>query len=336
VRSTAKIGPRLLESSPVQFVGTATSGFDHVDRKYLAERGIHFAHAPGSNAESVAEYFVAAMLEIARRKELDLSSMSVGVIGCGHVGREVMRVARGLGMTCIANDPPLARSTAEPLYRPLEEALTCDVVTLHVPLTHDGPDATHHMVNEEFLARMKLGAIFVNAARGGVVDSTALCRAVDRGQFGACVLDTFEGEPGIVEGLVERADIATPHIAGHSFDGKVKGTVAMYDAFCAFQGVEATWNSEAGLPPAEHPTHRLDPRADDALRRAVSRVYDIMIDHDSLQPIVSLSQPKRGSFFSKLRDEYRVRRSFSRTCVRVDPPDSAWATTLTNIGFTIG
>jgi len=209
-RSTRK----MLAGTNVRFVATATIGFDHVDLDYLDRRGIGFASAPGSNANSVSEYMMSALCVLAGRTGRRLREMSIGVVGVGNVGSRVVRKTEALGMRVLQNDPPLERKAGEARFVPIDELMDADIISLHVPLTTDGADATYHMVDDAFLARLKPGATLINSARGAVVDSAALHRAVDSGRLGAAVLDVWENEPLIDMSLVPKVLIGTPHIAG--------------------------------------------------------------------------------------------------------------------------
>ncbi|MCK4325827.1 4-phosphoerythronate dehydrogenase, partial [bacterium] len=169
VRTVTRVDERLLKGSRVRFVATATIGLDHVDLDYLKKKGIGFASATGCNANSVAEYIVAALLIFAQRYEFSLSGKTIGVVGVGNVGSRVVEKAGILGMNVLQNDPPLARKTGESRFRPLEELLQkSDILTLHVPLSHEGEDATYHMANEALFEKMKKGGFFINTSRGAV------------------------------------------------------------------------------------------------------------------------------------------------------------------------
>jgi erythronate-4-phosphate dehydrogenase len=143
VRSITKVDKNLLDGTRIKFVGTATIGDEHIDKTFLESRGIGFASAPGSNANSVAEYVIAALLSIARKKQIKLESKSIGIIGVGHIGSLVEKKAQALGMYTVLNDPPLQRQTSDKKYRPIEELFDCDFVSLHVPLTYEGEDKTY-------------------------------------------------------------------------------------------------------------------------------------------------------------------------------------------------
>ena len=173
VRSITKVNEALLHGTPVEFVGSASAGVDHIDASYLQARNIGFASSPGSNANSVAEYIITALLILAHQQQLTLSGKTIGIVGVGHIGKLVKEKTETLGMIPILNDPFLAQ-TGEIMHRSLEDTLSCDVVTLHVPFTKDGPFPTHHLINKHTLAWLKSSTIFMNAARGEVVETQAL------------------------------------------------------------------------------------------------------------------------------------------------------------------
>ena len=335
VRSITKVNAALLEGSFVRFVATATIGEDHIDKDYLAERGIAFASAPGSNANSVGQYITAALLELAERLGLDLGRMTLGIVGVGNVGSNVLAKATALGMTCVLNDPPLERQTGDHKYRPIDEILTCDIVTLHVPLTASGPDPTNHLADDAFIRRMKPGAILINTSRGAVADGAALQRALDDGHLRACVLDVWEGEPDVDVGLLDRVFIGTPHIAGYSFDGKVNGTRMVYEAACRFLNVEPAWDPAPLLPPPECPGLEVDGTAPNAVRVAVRAVYDIMQDDAAMRRLSSVSRAERPGLFDRLRKEYPRRREFFNTLATVTPANADLQDQLEGVGFRV-
>ena len=309
VRSVTAVNADLLDASRVKFVATATIGFDHVDVAYLAAHGIGFATAAGSNANSVAEYIVAALLELAHRRQFRLRDKTLGVIGVGNVGRQVVRYARALGLRVLPNDPPRQRAESLPDFVPLEQIQAeADIITCHVPLTRTGPDATWHLLNP---ARLPRRPILINSARGAVLDNAALLTA----PLAGLVLDVWENEPHILPGLLDRVDLGTPHIAGHSFDGKVNGAQMIYATACRFLGLPATWRPVLPAPPVPRLTVTVAPGADpeDVWYRTIRQVYDITGDDARL----------RAGFqqFEKLRTEYPVRREFFNTeLVLADTP----------------
>jgi len=339
VRSTMPINENLLKNSRVAFVGTATIGFDHVDRDYLASREIAFASAPGSNANSVSEYVTAALLELANKHGFLLREKTLGIVGHGNVGKRVFKKAEALGMTIVVNDPPLEDETGDSFYRPLEEILEADIVTVHVPLTREGPDPTWHLIDDSFLARLKQGAILLNSSRGAVSDTTALRRSLESGSLTDVVLDVWEGEPNIDLDLRDMAFIATHHIAGHSFDGKVNGTRMLYEAVCQRFGAASSWDPTPLLPPAPCPSIEIGEHGpnlhQESLRQVVREVYDIWQDHRDLEGIKGLPEKERGPHFKKLRKEYPIRREFYNTRVYCNGSRSDLRSALQSLGFSV-
>jgi len=248
VRSITPVGADLLADSKVRFVATATIGVDHIDTDFLQRNNIGFASAPGSNANSAAEYVIAVLLEIGQRHDFDLEGKSIGIIGAGNVGGRVATKCAALRMKVRLNDPPLQRQTADPKYLPLEELFGCDFITCHTPLTFEGQDKTYHLADETFFKSLKKGCTFVNASRGSVVDTGALKRAIRAERFRAVVLDVWENEPLIDAELLQMVDVGTPHIAGYSLDGKIAGMIMIYSAACKHFSLEQKFGIEELLP----------------------------------------------------------------------------------------
>lgn len=338
VRSVTRVDRDLLEGSCVRFVATATIGTDHIDTDYLDKRGIGFASAPGSNATSVAEYVTAALLVLAKRGGYRLQDKSIGIIGVGNVGSRVAAKAEALGMKVLLNDPPLARKTHYKKYLPLERLFEADFLTIHTPLSYGGPDPTYQIVNEEFVAAMKPGSVLVNTARGAIAETRALKRALDSDQLGEVVIDVWENEPNPNTGLIERAAIATPHIAGYSLDGKVRGTEMIYAAACSFLGKEPLWKMEDVLPAPPHPKLEIDAAGrddEDVLREAILTVCDIEGDDARMRAILALPDAKRPAFFDNLRKTYPVRREFHNTSITLWHAGDALAGKLRALGFRV-
>ena len=325
VRSVTPVGPALLDGTPLRFVGSATIGTDHVDRDYLRAQGIPFAHAPGSNADSVADYVVAALLGLARRRGGALEERTVGIVGCGNIGGRLARRLSALGMEVLRNDPPRARAAdADGTghgFVPLDTVLgAADVVTLHVPLKASGPDPTHHLVDAAFLDRLGDGAWLLNTSRGAVVDGDALLAARRRGDVAAAVLDVWENEPSPDPALIEAVDLATPHIAGYAYDGKVRGTEMLYEALCDALGGEARWAGTDAIRPASAdalrgraPAPRLS--ATEWRFELARQAYDPAVDDASLRDLVKLGPDARGEAFAHLRAGYRRRREMQQHTV---------------------
>jgi len=338
VRSITPVNAELLGGSKVRFVATATIGFDHIDIDYLRRSNIGFASAPGSNANSAAEYVIAGLLEVGRKYGIELEDKSIGIIGVGNVGGRVARKCAALGMAVRLNDPPLQRQSGDAKYLPIEELFGCDFITLHTPLTFEGEDKTYHLANERFFKLLKEGCVFVNASRGPVVDSGALKSAISAGKLRAVVLDVWEDEPNIDGELLRMVDIGTPHIAGYSLDGKIAGMIMIYRAACEHFGLEAAYKVEDFLPEATVGELKVNPKAQreqDVLMGSVRRIYDIRRDDIRLRGILDKRADKAGEFFDSLRREYPVRREFQNTRVVLESPCASVGRKLAGIGFKV-
>jgi erythronate-4-phosphate dehydrogenase len=336
VRSITRVDADLLKGSRVRFVATATIGTDHVDLEYLAKRGIGFSAAPGSNAESVAEYVTAALFNLSHSMGCSCDRHTVGIVGVGNVGSRVARNCRALGMRVLLNDPPKQRETGSDEYLPIDALLEADVITFHVPLTREGADRTWHMADAEFIGRMRHGSVLINSSRGAVVDGNALLAAIESRQLSTAVLDVWEGEPKVSAPLLKVVSIGTPHIAGYSYDGKILGTVMIREAACRFLGVKSGWDPREQMAPA--PLKRLFIRTvgmsrHDILAEAVSSCYDITSDDEAMRAMLSLPEEQRPAYFDRLRKLYPVRREFSNTTVILDPWEPAAAEALQGLRF---
>ena len=229
IRTRTRCDEQLLKDTPVQFVATATIGYDHIDTDYLRRRGIAWSNCPGCNANSVALYVQNALMLLQQEKGLELHRATLGIIGCGHVGSKVRLVAQNLGMRVLVCDPPLGD---EDFVSMSEIEQQCDIITFHVPLTHEGKYATWHLADEDFFQRIIRKPYIINTSRGPVVDNQVLLQALKEGTVRDAILDVWEHEPHLNLELLERAYIATPHIAGYSADGKVNADNMVIDALC--------------------------------------------------------------------------------------------------------
>ncbi len=322
VRSVTNVNSGLLENSKVGFVGTATIGTDHIDTNYLKESSVFFTNASGSNAESVAEYVIASLLVTSQRKGLELSGKSIGIIGVGNIGSLVDAKAKALGMNVVLNDPPKQRETGDQIYRPLSEVLRCDFITCHVPLNKTGQDCTIHLIDEAELAQTSDNCVILNTSRGPVVNNSALkCWLKDNPSCSA-IMDVWENEPRPDTELVNMVDIVTPHIAGYSFDGKVKGTNMLYDSLCSFTGTASDVCIDDFMPAPMPSEVVINLTAcvslESALAYAVTSVYDICTDDRMMREIVKLPSTEQGVYFDHLRKHYPVRREFSKIPVKIN------------------
>lgn len=339
VRSKTRINSELLSGTPVKFVGTATAGTDHIDAAYLESRGIYWSAAPGCNANSVSEYLVAALLTLRARHSLDLTGKTIGVIGCGNVGSRVVKKCEALDMNVLRNDPPLAAASPDHDFLPLEHLLAeSDIVTLHVPLVKDHPWPTERMADYRFFEQLKPGAIFINAARGIVTDYDALLLAKEGGSVSRSVIDVWSPEPAFRTDILKMADLASPHIAGHSYEGKLNGTIDCYNELCNFFEIQKTWDIASSLPAAEVPfieadgLHRDD---EDVLYEIIKQVYDIETDDTLIRETAVMDEIERARKFDLLRKNYRARREFMNTTLRLTNASASLKNKVTALGFNL-
>lgn len=337
IRSKTIVDHELLQGSRVRFVGTATAGFDHIDTRYLQKQGVMWSAAPGCNANSVAEYVVTALLYLADRYGIDLSQRTLGIIGAGQVGTRVARFADVLGMHVLLNDPPLQLQTQKDCYRPLSELQKqCDIITFHVPLIGEGRFQTRHMADMRFFAGLRRGCIAVNASRGDVVETEALRSALQSGIVTHCVLDVWDDEPAVSVPMLKDADIATPHIAGYSTDGKLDGTWQIYQQCCNFFELPVCWEKPS-LPEPAAPLITVDARGfsrEEVLWRVVRKAYRILSDDEALRRGMQCPDGL-GVHFKRLRKDYPLRREFSAFTVDVQHSDRATLCMIRDLGFNV-
>ena len=297
IRTRTRCDAGLLEGSSVRMIATATIGVDHIDLDYCASRGIRVHNAEGCNAGGVMQYVFSALYGVASRKSIKLDDAVFGIIGVGHVGKKVAELAEYLGFKVLLCDPPRAEKEGYEGFCELEYLLAnSDVVTLHVPLD----ETTCGMADEDFFTIMKPGSIFINAARGEIMDEKALKQAMPK--FGAVIIDTWNNEPDVDEELIEMVDIATPHIAGYSYQGKQNGTAYAVQAVARHFGIEELYDY---YPKADIPDHepiQLDLKDKNHGERAAVFQYNYPIFTDDFRFRMDPSN------FEKLRSEYQYRR----------------------------
>jgi len=335
VRSVTRVDAALLADSAVRFVGSATIGFDHIDRDYLQQRGIGFATAPGSNATSAAEYVVSALMVLSQQQGFELAGKHVGIIGCGNVGSRVRKKLSALGMHCRVNDPPRQVRGIEDDYCSLAEVVQSDIVTVHVPLEQGGEHPTRHLVNAALLQQLPQGTILINTSRGAVADNHALYQVLVQRPDLSVVLDVWEGEPAINAALLQQVELGTPHIAGYSIDGKLRGTEMIYRAACDYFDQLAAWQVHDALAPAA--AHELRLAAGDTafktIRKAVLSTYDVRQDDARLRATLALPDTVRALAFDRLRKDYPPRREFAESGVLAGSVDEDIARCLLGLGF---
>lgn len=302
IRTRTKCNADLLEGTKVSMIATATIGMDHIDLDYCRARNIEVHNAEGCNAGGVMQYVFSALYGIAARKGIKLDDATIGIVGVGHVGSKVETMARHLGFNVLLCDPPRAEAEGSDAFCSLEYLLAnSQVVTMHVPLD----ETTRGMADEEFFMLMPPGAIFINAARGEILDDDALMQAIPK--LGAVVIDTWNNEPNINRELVDMVDIATPHIAGYSYQGKQNGTASAVQSVARHFGIRQLYDyyPEADIP--DHDPVQLDLTGKTHGERAAVFQYNYPIFTDDFR---FRMEPEN---FEKLRSEYQYRREIKIT-----------------------
>ena len=299
IRTRTRCDAALLDGSPVKFIATATIGTDHIDLEYCKQRGIHVQNASGCNAGGVMNYVLSAIYGSASRKRMRLEGCTVGIIGVGNVGSRVSRALQILGFKVLQCDPPRAEVEGPAQFCDLDFLLrNSDIVTMHVPLL----PTTRDMADARFFSKMKLGAIFVNSSRGEVVVEEDLLQAISK--LGSVILDTWKNEPNINRELLNSVDIATPHIAGYSYQGKLQGTSMAVRSVARFFGIQELYeffpNPEGELKDAI----KLDLRGKSEGQIASIIQYNYPIFTDDF---IFRSDPDNFEYF---REHYRYRREF--------------------------
>ena len=319
IRTRTKCNRALLEGSSVKFISTATIGTDHIDLNYCKDAGIAVANAAGCNAGGVMQYVFTALYYLSGKKGFDLpagdkkigieTKRVLGVIGTGNVGSKVADLGEKLGFEVLRCDPLkereqiLAFNRGELKVDDLKDFYSLDylldhsdIVTMHTWLD----DTTRGMADEAFFARMKQGSVFINASRGEVIDDKALI--FNAKKFSAVVIDVWNGEPHINPALLDVADIATPHIAGYSYEGKLNGTSMAVCSVAKFANIPQLMDF---IAPTDSPnTNCLDFSGlnKEQINEQLVGIFPIFEDDYNLR-----SNP---GDFEYLRSNYKYRREF--------------------------
>lgn len=346
VRSITRVDEALLKGSSVRFVGTATSGTDHLDLDWLAQQGIAVTDAAGANANAVVEYVMASLASLIKQDDFALWQSRVAVIGVGHVGGALIRRLQSLGIDCVACDP-LQQTVSNVDYVSLDEALAADVVCLHTPLTRHGEHATWHMLNQQRLARLHPETVLINAGRGEVIDSDALSALLRRVPEQRVILDVWENEPSPALSLLRQVTMGTPHIAGYSVEAKLAASRCVLTSLCQHFDKKLP----AMLPPGNLPLTVHDERftaaprfSSDAPKSDEQLFADIVLETFSparvSQRFAELYQPAAAQqggaqVFDKLRRELAMRREFSASHLHAAAYSPQLAGWLHGAGFVL-
>ena len=335
-RTVTPVNEALLGNSAVEFVATATIGTDHIDLDYLDKNGIGFSNAAGCNAEAVAEIVIGGLFALSKKRGFDPFQLRAGIVGFGNTGSRLYQKLEALGIECLVCDPPLQLSgQSQQSFVTLETIVNeCNCISLHVPLQHDGDHPTFHLFDRTRLQQLVEGCILVNAARGEIIDNPALLALLKRREDLTVYLDTWENEPLILRELMQRVDLATPHIAGYSVEGRLRGTQMVLDAACAHFGRTSSWQMSAQLP-ASKPIQINKPGPSLALwQELFQKHWDIHQDHADLVAGISLDDAAFATHFDGLRRNYPERLEYEQ-CQITEAIDNDKVTILRGLGFRV-
>ena len=322
---------KLLAGSSVKFIATATIGYDHIDTDYCDAAGIKWTNAPGCNSKSVEQYIASALMVLAETKKLKLKDLCIGIVGVGNVGSKVAKICEIFGMKVLLNDPPRERAEGSDKFVSLETIKNeADIISLHVPLNIKGEDATFHMGNESFFSALKKRPVLINSCRGEVIKTDAVKKALKTKQLSSFVCDCWENEPDLDLELLEMTEIATPHIAGYSKDGKAKGTSMSVQAISDFFGLGLNNWQPSGVELPTNPIIEIDGEGmneQEVFSKAILHTYDIRHDDKLLR-----LSPEH---FEQQRGDYPTRREFPAFTIRTQRVEEKTLEKLELLGFNV-
>ncbi len=331
VRTVTKINRDLLGSSSLRFIGSASSGYDHVDVEMLKENGIFFCHAPGCNAAAVVDYVFAVLAWSACKQSDQWLNKSVGIVGAGNVGSSLAKKLLALGMSVSIYDPFLQSDhELASCFCTLEEALQNDIVTFHTALSDSGLYPTYHMVGIELLSMLKTDAILINASRGEVIDNAALSEFLSLRPDINVALDVWENEPEINLSLLNKVRIATPHIAGYSLNGKLNGTRKIHDQFSRFFSL-----GDSSLVQEENKTSlkiESEVELQDYINNAILSAYPIKNDFIGFD---KADRRQTAIDFDAFRNGYKFRKEFKDFQLVKNNKLAQYSEILQSLGFTV-
>jgi erythronate-4-phosphate dehydrogenase len=331
IRTRTVCDETLLKGSDVKFIATATIGFDHIDTGYCANNNIQWINAPGCNSGGVQHWFMAALLYHAQKNAINLSKRTLGVVGVGHVGQKIVRVAEAIGMQVLLNDPPRERVEGSCAFRSLERIIReCDIISFHVPLVRSGEDKTYPIVDEAFCGKINKGTILINSSRGEVIQTEALKNAFIQKQVSSVLLDVWENEPSIDVELLSNTSIGTPHIAGYSTEGKANGTAMAVKAVGEFLDLPFDDWYPSELPVPENLILNVNCKnksLQDVLTEVVLESYPIYKDDAALKA--------KPLDFESFRANYKVRREPQAWKIYLTNSSLIYKKALEGLGFKV-
>ncbi len=326
-RSVTHCNEELLKNTSVKLIASATIGDDHIDKEYCAEKNIGWRNAKGCNTEAVVQYFTTSLLKMAEENNIELQGKTIGIIGVGNIGQRIKSVSELLGLTVLLNDPPRSRFEGVEGFVDLNEIQeNVDIVTLHVPLSFGGQDKTFHLLDQDFFNGLKRPIVLINTSRGAVVDSVALKIAIKEGKVTNSCLDVWESEPEIDTQLLDLVDIATPHIAGYSLEGKANGTALVVKAVNEFfkLGI-SNWYPDISPGAVKLDMDCSNLTDQEVLQKIYSEVYPINLDDKKFR-----EYPEK---FELLRREYNYRYENQNFYLRLEGISDNAFNVLSGLGF---
>ncbi len=325
VRTPTKCTRQLLENSKVEYIGTANIGFDHIDREFCAAHNIAWHNAPGCNAVSVAQYVLSALQFLSVKENYDYRGKTIGIVGAGNIGTCVADACRKMGLRILLNDPPRALAEGSDGFVDLKTiAEESDIISFHTPMVHTGAHKTYHLADELFFFGLKKKPYIINAARGGIINEPSLLHAYNQGLVSGMIIDCWENEPDMHPVLLDKAILATPHIAGFSTDGKMNATRITLQYLSAQFDIPMDLSSIVP-PQPEQPVIDLSQTDHHRIEKAILTTYDIEVDSNKLK--------QHPHLFVSFRDNYYLRREFRAYTVAGASPEEAEI--LQKLGFNI-
>jgi erythronate-4-phosphate dehydrogenase len=328
VRSVTKVNSQLLEGTSVQTVGSATAGINHIDQNYLKSKNIFFCHAPGSNSWSVADHMLACISQFIIDQKLK-SGAKIGVIAHGNVGSKVSTRLAALGFEIVDYDPPLAEINTNFKSQAKDELFSCDLLSFHTPLTQSGNHPTENFLDESFFDSCKDGTLFCNTSRGEIVVEEALIKAHQSGKVSHLVMDVFEDEPNINPYWLQNTAFCTPHIAGYSYTGKIRGTRMLAEQITSHLHIEYT------APNTQQDAPIIEWLANESIWEFILKGHNVQGDHQRLIQACSTVESAH-QIFDNLRKSYPKRLEFGDFKVKLSPEKNTAENIklLQTIGFT--
>ena len=324
VRTVTRFDDSIFSGSRVKLICSATIGYDHIDTDYCDSHDIAWRTAPGCNANSVEQYVTASLLHLAAKYRFELAEKTIGVVGVGNVGNKVALACEKLGMKVLLNDPPREEREGPALFTDIESIKRdADIITFHTPLTRTGKHKTFHLVDDGFLNSLGQKPFIINAARGEITANQPLVKALQDQKIAGAVIDCWENEPDIDKELLALADIATPHIAGYSADGKWNGTKMSLENLKEFFDLKETPRYQTIPLPQEPLINLKEVAPENQLCHAVWHTYDPMPETEALK--------KSPGNFYWFRSHYPLRREYPAYSILA--PHPAIIPVLRDLGF---